>query len=513
MITNYQENKPQDTEEIHSVDTAINTRITGLAHFYVILLSILVSSISILLPVLDGFITDSQSQNLYTGLMMSRGILPYNDIFATGGLFYYAIIAVAYLLGSNLWLLVVSFIAYYLSGRYLYKIIAYLTQSAELAVAINLLFYLFNLVLGFGGLYPIQWAFPFLLSMIWFLIRYFNQSVKDERFILFGITSALGLFIEPRLVIFGLIASFTILAFNIRRRFWARGLYQALSFIFGTILIVYTMGYFIFNEQLLTEYLKQPGLFYLSVFETGNEKLFISIPYQIGLLLFSGLLFGIGQTDSRKDKPFGILKVALTLSILVYGVYAILSKSLDAYHLLFILVQGLILISLQLASDYQSRLHNRTHRRSRRVALAKQFFFNYFTKTYLLPVVILIGLCGQLGYHYFEEIQLSHDRQEVAKFIKNNSAEDSSIYVWDDLATIYLNTERQSASKFSLPYLYTVTSANRKNLEDDLLQDNASYIVLAKNANITDTLKDNLSRHYDAINIKDVAAFTVYQIK
>lgn len=510
MTTSYQENSTIPLDGINSVDEKISTKIGGLAHFYVVLLSAIVSSISILLPVVKDFSTVEQTQNLYTGLMMSKGVLPYNDIYATGGFLYYAVIALSYFLGTNLWLIGIHFLAYYISGRYLYKIIVDLTNSSELAVAMNLLFYLFNLILGFGGLYPIQWAYPFFLSMIWFLMSYFKNRVKDECFIIFGLTSTVGLFIEPRLLVFWLIATIAILIFNIKSKRLARGFYQALCFIFGTILIGYIIGYFIFNEQLLAEYIAQPILFNLTVFQSGREDFLISAIFQVILVVFSGGYLGFMRNYKNEFTP---VKIILISSIVAYSAYAILSQTFNSYYLLFVIVQGIILSSLRLIKDYQSSLSSRTHRRNRRGSLAKQFFYNYFTKTYLFPLILLVGVVGQLCYHYYLESQKINERQTLASFVSKNTDKESKVYIWDNQATVYLQSERQSISKFSLPYLYTVTPKNMQSLEDSLLQDDAELVMIKKDTKLNQSIEKNFSRHYKQVKVKGINSFIIYKLK
>ncbi|WP_230937558.1 hypothetical protein [Streptococcus gallolyticus] len=52
--------------------------------------------------------------------------------------------------------------------------------------------------LGFGGLYPIQFAMPFVMVSLWFLTKYFADIIKDEAFILYGFAGAAAMLLEPR---------------------------------------------------------------------------------------------------------------------------------------------------------------------------------------------------------------------------------------------------------------------------------------------------------------------------
>ncbi|MCC9873418.1 hypothetical protein HK152_00960, partial [Streptococcus agalactiae] len=86
------------------------------SRFSILLYSVLSTLLAIENPLLTYFANGLQTQNLYTGLMMTKGQIPYSDVFATGGFLYYVTIALSYLLGSSIWLLIVQFIAYYVSG-------------------------------------------------------------------------------------------------------------------------------------------------------------------------------------------------------------------------------------------------------------------------------------------------------------------------------------------------------------------------------------------------------------
>ena len=123
-------------------------------------------------------------------------------MFATGGFLYYAVIALAYYLGSTLWLVPIQIVTFYLSGIYFYKLVNYFTNSQRVAVAFSGAFYLLNVALGFGGLYPIQFAMPFVMVSLWFLTKYFADIIKDEAFILYGFAGAAAMLLEPRTLVF-----------------------------------------------------------------------------------------------------------------------------------------------------------------------------------------------------------------------------------------------------------------------------------------------------------------------
>ena len=51
-----------------------------------------------------------------------------------------------------------------------------------------------------------MFALPFILTSIWFLVRYFENVVTDEVFILYGIDAALVFLIYPKSLILWVVA-------------------------------------------------------------------------------------------------------------------------------------------------------------------------------------------------------------------------------------------------------------------------------------------------------------------
>lgn len=80
-----------------------------------------------------------------------------------------------------------------------------------------------------------MFALPFLLTSVWFLVRYFENAVRDEAFILYGIDAALVFLIYPKSLILWLVAGLVLFIFNIQHRQVTRGIYQLLA----TILVFF----------------------------------------------------------------------------------------------------------------------------------------------------------------------------------------------------------------------------------------------------------------------------------
>ncbi|AXQ79597.1 DUF2079 domain-containing protein [Streptococcus chenjunshii] len=491
-----------------------STRVLGKHKFSILLFSIVLAVCTVALPLFTDLANSVQSQNLYTGLMMTKGQLPYSDIFATGGFFYYVLIAFSYLLGSTVWLLPVQFLAMYISGIYLYKTVRFLTASTEVAYCFICFFYLLNGTLGFGGLYPVQWAMPFVLIGLWFLTKYFADITTDEAFILYGFAGALSILFEPRTLVFWVLSFVTIAVYNLSKRHLARGFYQLLCIIFGVILVIYFAVYFLLNLQILSSYIAQAVIYQFTFFASGNANLWLSLLFQVFLALASGLLLGVfalpGQLKRYPENK--VIKWLICLVFLAEFTMLCLVQDFQTYHLLGLLPFGLILTALRVNTVYQARRSWHSHRRKKTTGVGKIFGIFLGRHAYLPLLVALFAFAVPL-VSYAINHNVNQERETVAEYLKQSVSGDNTVYVWDRTAKIYLTGELASSSQFSLPSVYTAKAANAKILEDELLQNGASYVVVNNSQSISETLRDHLLANYDVLSLDGLSAFTIYQIK
>ena len=169
--------------------------------FKVLSWSILVSLFSVVNPLLTNLATNLQSQNLYAGWAMVQGQTIYSHIYGTSGLLYYLINWAGSMAFGQILFLIFQVLALVLAGVYLFKTISYITTNSSLAQNLLPLFYLLTATLGFGGLYSSIFVFPFVFWSMYFLVRYVQNAVKDEVFILYGAVGALSFLVEPMLSI------------------------------------------------------------------------------------------------------------------------------------------------------------------------------------------------------------------------------------------------------------------------------------------------------------------------
>lgn len=480
---------------------------------YILLLSVVVSCLSVAVPLFTDMANSLQSQNLYIGLMFSKGHLPFTDMFATGGFLYYAVIALAYILGSTLWLVPIQIVAFYLSGIYFYKLVNYFTDSHRLAVTFTGVFYLLNVALGFGGLYPIQFAMPFVMVSLWFLTKYFADIIKDEAFILYGFAGAAAMLLEPRTLVFWVLSFLTIIVYNLRKGHFARGFYQLLCIIFGTILVFYTAGYFILNSQVLLPYLKQAIVYQFTSFATSDGNLILTLVFQIVVALGSGLLLSaVSFGKIVRNSQDKVAKWLILLVFICFFVIDLLTQSYQFYNLLAAMPFGVLLTAMALGEQYQRSMTKTSHRRRKASDNVGSFGF-YLKRHFYLPILVLVVGVGQPVLHACLSVNANSERTTIAKYLEKEVSKDDTIYVWDDSSKIGIDSQLPSSSQFTSPVVNTAKSANKKVLEDELLQNLGAYIVVNKDQKISDSLKNNFSSNYEKVQIGGITGFTVYHKK
>ena len=483
---------------------------------HILILSLILSIFSISVPCFTDFANNIQSQNLYIAKMFANGSLPYSDFFATGGFFYYLLVSLAFRLGSTLWLIPIQFLTYYLSGSYLYKTVMHMTNKKEIATLISIIFYVTNGTLGFGGLYPIQFAMPFVLGAIFFLTRYFAGHSRDEAFILYGFAGTAGALFEARTLIFWILSLVTIFVYNLVNKHFARGFYQVLCIIFGNILVLYLCLYFILNLQITSDYINQVLVYNFTQLAVEKNDFLLTLAYQSFAVIGSGLLIGALTTSNHllgeaKDKS---IKWVLLLSFIFTVVYSLFSQSFGLYSMLNIVPYGLVLTALSLDDAIKKRAERTSHRRRNGNQIHTLKVFGIFlSRNYFLPIAVFAFAFAMPIIMFLFNLGNNTERSTVANYLAKNTKKDETIYVYDSSAKIYLESGRKAASQFVLPELNTAKSSHQKALSDTIIQDSAQYIVVQQDTQLPSDVKSTLSKNYKKAPVKGVERYTVYVLK
>ena len=506
------------TEDSNSSQTEKKTKISIPRKHkgHILILSLILSIFSISVPCFTDFANNIQSQNLYIAKMFANGSLPYSDFFATGGFFYYFLVSLAFRLGSTLWLIPIQCLTYYLSGSYLYKTVMHMTNKKEIATLISIIFYVTNGTIGFGGLYPIQFAMPFVLGAIFFLTRYFAGHSRDEAFILYGFAGTAGALFEARTLVFWILSLVTIFIYNLVNKHFARGFYQVLCIIFGNILVLYLCLYFILNLQITSDYINQVLIYNFTQLAIEKNDFLLTLAYQGFAVIGSGLLIGALTTSNHlmgdaKDKS---IKWVLLLSFIFTVVYSLFSQSFGLYSILNIVPYGLVLTALSLDDAIKKRAERTSHRRRNGNHIHTLKVFDIFlSRNYFLPIAVFAFALAMPIIMFLFNLGNNTERSTVANYLAKNTKKDETIYVYDSSAKIYLESGRKAASQFVLPKLNTAKSSHQKALSDTIIQDSAQYIVVQQDTQLPSEVKSTLSKNYKKAPVKGVERYTVYVLK
>lgn len=502
-----------DGPTIHT--TKYETKVPSLHKGYILCFSIFLAFFSVANPFFIHFANPLQSQNLYIGMMLAKGQIPYSEVFTSGGMLYFVLIALSYFWGSSFWLLIFEGIAFYMSGIYFYKLVHFIVGNRKVSLSFTLLLFMFMATLGFGGMYPVQFAMPFLLMALWFLTKYFAELTKDESFILFGLAGGMSMLLEPKTLVFWLFVAIAIIIYNRKQKHLARGFYQLLAIIWGLSLVFYTAGYFILDLQILGPYISQAVAYQFTYFRVGDLPVLLSLVIQFAFLFGLGFLNGYYYFFKTKNQVNDYYIKWLLVSVTItYFVFAAFSGDFYPYHLLGLLPFALLLTVFPFANYYADALKLNSHRRGRRRKYGILTLISlYFKKNYYLPLVVIILSLGLSMYSYHELNLLTRDRESVITFVKKKVAKSEKIYVWDQTSQIYLEGQRKTASQFASPSVNVKKAENKRILVDELLQNNASYIIVNDKMTLSKNLKKHLKSDYRMIDRADTTSFHIYQQK
>ncbi|HEM5491466.1 TPA: quinol oxidase [Streptococcus suis] len=454
--------------------------------------SLVLSLVSVANPYLTFLATNLQTQNLYAGMAMMSGQHPYGDFFATNGILFYLMSLIGYIGGSYIVFGFLQFIAVFIAGIYFYKITAYFSSSERIATNFSHWFYIFIFALGFGGLYAEVFVLPFVLASLWFLVRYFANAVGDEAFILYGIEAALAFLIYPQSLLLWLLAGFILFVFNTQQRQMARGFYQLLASIFGLLLILYSVGYYAFEAEILGTAIQQTLIYNLRLEFLPTEGV-TALAMFSAFLLFSGFLKNIFQTllsiGRGRNNYF---KVLMLLIFLTQSIFIIGTPNFQWSQLLLLLPFGFIMAVLPMQDSSEEDKED-----------------GYLGRQFFLPVVVALGIVIQPAYTYLVQGDLLAERTDIAQYIRENSDSNDKIFTWDNSASIYLSSRRLSSASIVATEPFLITDENQRNLIFDLNRNEASFIVVNKGIPLSDELASNLELQYKQVESYD--HFVIYQ--
>ena len=474
-------------------------------YFLTLLCSLAISLLSVVNPFLTNLATNLQSQNLYAGWAMTQGQVPYSQIYGTSGLLYYLMAWTSSLAFGQLLWMVFQTLALWLAGLFLHKTLVLLQPKQDLSRSLLLLFYLLVFALGFGGLYSSIFVLPFIFWNLSFLVRYLQDSIKDEKFIVYGAFGALAFMIDPvSSLVFYSLTALVLLVYNIAAKRAARGFYQLLAGLFGFSVIFYPIGYFTVANQTFGQAISQVTYAWDSISLIGSHSISNLVYYgllTVGLGFISALGVNLFSREKGQATSLRVLRF-----ITVFAAFILPDQG--SYQLLPALPFAMILFALWFNKGKQQAPGR--HRRDRR---RPTMWTSYLSGQFFLPLVAIFYLIGYpLVNEYILSSGVSAERSEAAQYIKEKTKDGDTIYAWDTSASLYQKSGRLSAVSLLSPTLYVGTAENRLGLQNGLENSQPKYILVNNDVKLLSDVKQLISKNYKESDLK-LDHFKLYQLK
>lgn len=481
-------------------------------YFLTLLCSLAISLLSVVNPFLTNLATNLQSQNLYAGWAMTQGQVPYSQIYGTSGLLYYLMAWTSSLAFGQLLWMVFQTLALWLAGLFLHKTLVLLQPKQDLSRSLLLLFYLLVFALGFGGLYSSIFVLPFIFWNLSFLVRYLQDSIKDEKFIVYGAFGALAFMIDPvSSLVFYSLTALVLLVYNIAVKRAARGFYQLLAGLFGFSVIFYPIGYFTVANQTFGQAISQVTYAWDSISLIGSHSLSNLIYYgllTVGLGFISALGANLFSREKGQATSLRVLRFIGLLGLFITVFAAFILPDQGSYQLLPALPFAMILFALWFNKGKQQAPGR--HRRDRR---RPTMWTSYLSGQFFLPLLAIFYLIGYpLVNEYILSSGVSAERSEAAQYIKEKTKDGDTIYAWDTSASLYQKSGRLSAVSLLSPTLYVGTAENRLGLQNGLENSQPKYILVNNDVKLLSDVKQLISKNYKESDLK-LDHFKLYQLK
>ena len=477
VTENLGELEDQNRERI-SRHTAVSRETSGLSVTAVVIqavVSLLLGLSFYVFPFWNQLATPLQSQNLYSGLAMQHGLVPFNDFYGTGGTLFYVLNWLGNFAGSTLILWILEVVALFISGIITFQLVFNQTKSQNAATIISNFTLIIVAGLARGGDAPTLFALPFALWAVKFLNDYFREESTDRGFIRFGMAGAVTLVISPIMTMFFVFSAIALLIYNVsHRRFW-HGFYQMLAVILGISVIGYSVAYYALNQQTLYTSIEQSVLIPLTHFGP-TDSLLLTIAKALVLTLIFGIVTGFvqGVIQIKNAGRATIWYATLLVGTVIVTTMIIFAQTFDSSNLLAVLPFTVVFSGLGVKD-------------------AEQVFLKYLQNRLFAPILgILFIISAPFAYHHLNNAIFTEEKA-IAQFIQENGKATDRVYVFGADKNIN-NLTRKIATLDNVPADYPIKFTQNYDLKVASLKD--KYIVIEAGQAVPKNLSQLLSSNY-----------------
>ena len=442
-------------------------------------------------PFFHQLATPTQSQNLYSGLAMQHGLVPFNDFYGTGGSLFYLINWLGNFGGSTLFLWLFQIFALLMSGIFIYRLVAQQTKSQNSAVLVSSFSLVIVSGLARGGNAPTLLSLPFALWSVLFLSQYFHEDSTDKGFIRFGLAGAFSFVIAPVMIVFFAFSALALLIYNVsHRRFW-RGFYQMLATIMGIMFVGYSVAYYALEEQTLYTSIEQSVLIPLTHFGPTGDVL-LTVAKALVLTLVFGIVTGFAQgvIQLKTAGQASIWYVLLLIGTVVSTSMVVFATTFDSSNLLAVLPFTIVFAGLGIKDS-------------------DQVFLKYLQNRLFAPILaILFVALAPFAYQYLNKTTFTEEKA-VAQYLQAKTRDSDRVYVLAEDKNINLLTQKVSTLD-RVPAHYPLKFSQNYALNVGNIKD--KYVVLEAGQAVPKNLSDLLAQDYKLVDYT-WKQFKIYQRK
>ncbi|MFC4652989.1 glycosyltransferase [Lactococcus nasutitermitis] len=446
-------------------------------------------------PLFNNLATPEQSQALYSGFAMQQGLTPFNDFHGIGGSLFYLINWLGNITGNSIVLYLFELLALFASGVFAYHLALRQAEKHNAGIIIAIATLLAVAGLGRGGDAPTLFALPFTLWAVNFFENYFHREVRDEKFILFGIVGAVVFVISPLMSLFFVVSIIALFIYNVTHRRVGRGFYQALSSIFGILIVGYLTAYYALNAQTLYTSIEQSVLIPFSTLGIHGNFL-LTLAKSVILILIFGLVtkFVHGIAQIKDGGEATVWYVCLLIGAVIMTITVVLAPSFDSSNFLAILPFVIVFSgrSLQTAVDEKRSL-----------------LLTYLQNNLFAPVLaLLFVIAAPIAYNVLNHSTFSEERS-IAQYVKENTTKKDKVFVLAADKNINLLSKRV-ASIDTVPSYYPLKY--NQSFDSRMSETKDKYIVIEAGQKMPTSVHTVLQNNYKPVQANE-KYFMIYQKK
>lgn len=397
----------------------------------------------------------------YFGYAMTKGELPYKDLFDHKGIFIFLAHYVGYALMKETGIKLVFSIFIFVFIYFSLKIIKLFTNNSLAILFSTSIIFLNYIYISELGLNVETLALPFITMSLYIYLNYFlNDQLSKINIILLGISFFIVFFTRANMISIWVFFTIIIFIIYLKNKNYKLLLNYILYFFIGMCIVLIPTTIYLIKNNILYDMLYQA--FYVNFTYAGGS---------------GAGVFNLSIWLLKLFKEMNIILIVAVANILLK-----IDRKLIAYNLLFIFATYMAFLSKR---DYYHYIIVLIPLLIPYVATVFNYIFTKIKmniKNFILIAITTVVLYLS-GVEHFTRSLLGRDNidntfAQASEYIKNNTNSETKIYVHRLSGTMYLQAERMASTKY-----FFIPSINEEiyfdNFKEEIEESNPEYIVIS----------------------------------